>query len=408
MPKFTCEIQTAGGQITTQAISAGSLAEATGLARQGGGYLLNITEAAAMGPASLYTRLQEIRLEGGPGLKDVISFTKQLAVMIKAGISIRDAIESIAVSVPNMRFSKVLEEVRTDVESGTSFSEALAKHPTVFDPMYINMVRASELSGTFTHMLERIVQYLTQRSETRRMVIGAMIYPIVLFTFSIGAVVFLLTWVLPKFLVMFEGKEEVLPMATKMLMVVSDFMRYNGFALIGVLILLADGVMFALDTEKGKILFDRFKLKVPLFKKMLRALYITRSLQALGELINAGVPILDSLNITADISGNYLYHKMWQKVGDSVKEGNKLVRELSFKNLLPGSVVQMISAGEESGSLGEVLTDVSDYYAKELKDVIKAVTSLIEPVMIVFMGFIVGFIAMSIILPIFKMGSLVQ
>jgi type IV pilus assembly protein PilC len=166
--------------------------------------------------------------------------------------------------------------------------------------------------------------------------------------------------------------------------------------------------VYAVKTPQGAILFDKFKLRVPIFSKMLRCLYITRSLQSLGELMNAGVPILESLQITADIAANYEYRTLWEDVSDSVREGNKIVYHLSSNSLLPKPVVQMIAAGEESGRLGDVLTDIADYYAKELRSVIKAVTALIEPVMIVFMGFVVGFIAMSIILPVFKMGQLVE
>jgi len=168
------------------------------------------------------------------------------------------------------------------------------------------------------------------------------------------------------------------------------------------------GFMMILRTDQGRLWWDKVKLAVPLFKKMFRALYISRSLHTMGQLINAGVPMLDVIAITADISGNSMYKRMWRNVYSSVKQGKKITYTLQKSPLLPRAVVQMISAGEESGKLGEVLDEVSEFYSRELKSVIKTVTSMIEPLMIVLMGSIVGFIAMSIILPIFKLSQLVN
>jgi type IV pilus assembly protein PilC len=163
-----------------------------------------------------------------------------------------------------------------------------------------------------------------------------------------------------------------------------------------------------LRTDQGRLWFDKMKLTIPLFKKLFRALYISRSLHTMGQLLNAGVPMLDTIAITAEISGNTLYRRMWRAVYGSVKQGKKISQPLTKSTLLPRSVVQMISAGEESGKLGEVLDEVSDFYSRELKAVIKSVTAMIEPLMIVIMGGLVGFIAMSIILPIFKLSQLVK
>lgn len=403
MPKYKYEIQRAKNDIAAGVIEAESLMEASDWARQQGGYLLNIERAPGAG--DFIANMKNLRLEFGPGLKDVLFFTKQLSVMIRAGISIRDAIEGIADQVDNMKFQKILRQAQADVEAGTPFSAALAKNPQVFSSLYVNMVRASEMSGTFAHMLDRIGMYLEQQAETRSMIKGAMIYPAILLTMSISAVVFLLTWVLPRFMKVFAGKEHLLPKPTKMLMALSAFLKNDWYILIGVIVTLIVGFILALRTDIGKLYFDKFKLRAPVFRRMFRAVYIARGLQTMGELINAGVPIVETLEITADVSGNIIYRNLWLSVRSSVEEGNKIVTPLQKGNLFPRSVVQMISAGEESGRLGDVLSDVSEFYAKELKETIKATTSLIEPVMIVFMGVVVGFIAMSIILPVFKMSA---
>lgn len=404
MPKYKYEIQTAQGKVTHGEIKADTLTEASEWARSQGGHVLNISEATST--METLQNLRNVRVEFGPGLKDVMYFTKQLAVMIRAGISLRDAIDGIASQVVNQKFQRALMQIRLDVESGTPFSSALGKHPKIFGKLYVNMVRASELSGTFADMMDRIAEYLEEQQETRSMIKGAMIYPAVLFTMSIAAVTFLLTWVLPKFLKVFEGKEDRLPAPTKALMAISAFLRnewYILFAAIGIFIV---GFCIFRRTPVGRIAIDKAKLKVPILSKMFRAIYISQGLQTMGELVNAGVPMMETLSITAEISGNVHYENMWHEVRDSVEEGNKIVSPLERGDLMPPSVVQMIGAGEQSGRLGDVLRDVSEFYAKELKDTIKAVTGMLEPLMIVLMGFVIGFIAMSIILPIFKMSSI--
>jgi type IV pilus assembly protein PilC len=240
------------------------------------------------------------------------------------------------------------------------------------------------------------------------MVRGAMIYPGIIATMAVSTTVFLLTFVLPRFMVIFKGKEAALPAPTKLLLAMSAFMVNYWYILICAVVAGAWGIYLALRTDWGRLWFDKAKLSVPLFKKLFRALYISRSLHTMGQLLNAGVPMLDTLAITAEISGNTLYRRMWRAVYSAVKQGKKIAHPLQRNTLLPKAVVQMIAAGEESGKLGEVLDEVSEFYARELRSVIKGVTAMIEPMMIVLMGGIVGFIAMSIILPILKLSTLVK
>jgi type IV pilus assembly protein PilC len=270
------------------------------------------------------------------------------------------------------------------------------------------MVRASELSGAFGTMLERIADYLGQQIETRSQVRGAMIYPIIIGVMALSTTVFLLTFVLPKFVVIFQGKEAALPMPTKVILFLSATMRSYWYLFIGGTIAIVWSFIWFINTNVGRVWWDRTKLTLPIFKKLCRCLYISRSMHTMGELVNAGVPMLDTISITANISGNALFKRMWHQVFISVKQGQKISTPLQKCPLLPKGVVQMIGSGEESGKLSEVLCDISEYYQKELKTVIRAVTAMIEPLMIVLMGVIVGFIAMSIILPIFKLSSLVK
>jgi len=241
-----------------------------------------------------------------------------------------------------------------------------------------------------------------------RRVKGALVYPTIMLLFAMTTTIFLLVFVLPRFMVIFEGKEAALPAPTKFLLALSKFMTNYWYVLIFTIGAGVWGFVLMLKTDWGRTWWDKVKLTVPLFKKMFRALYISRSLHTMGQLVNAGVPILDTISITADISGNILYKRMWRAVYSAVKQGKKISQPLQKSPLLPKSVVQMIGAGEESGKLGEVLDEVSEFYGRELKGVIKSVTAMIEPLMIVVMGGMVGFIAMSIILPIFKLSQLVK
>jgi type IV pilus assembly protein PilC len=406
MPTYRYETKNSAGKVTAGVINAANLGDASAQLRARGEYILAL--APGDDKAGAKKGLASINVSFGPSARDVQNFTSQLAVMIRAGISIRSAVEGISEQVENPKFKQMLVQMKKDVEGGKQFSDALMRYPKTFSPLYINMVKASELSGGFSKMLDRIATYLTQQIETMSMVRGAMIYPGIIGTMAIGTTIFLLTFVLPRFMVIFKGKEAALPAPTKLLLALSTFMTNYWYVLLAAIIAGVWGFILMLRTDWGRLWFDKTKLTVPLFKKLFRALYISRSLHTMGQLINAGVPMLDTLQITAEIAGNSLYRRMWRAVYSAVKQGKKISMPLNKSPLLPRAVVQMISAGEESGKLGEVLDEVSEFYARELKGVIKSVTAMIEPLMIVLMGSVVGFIAMSIILPIFKLSSLVK
>lgn len=389
-------------------LSADSLAAAASVLRGRGLHVVSVSPADGdMLSVGLVERFRELNA-GPPKTKHVLEFTTQLAVMMRAGINLRAALDGIAEQTTHPGFKKVLLTIKGDVESGKQFSQALMRYPKLFSPLYINMTKASEMAGNFSEMLDRIADYMSQEMETRKMVIGAAIYPGIIGSLAVCVTVFLLTFVLPKFKAVFEGKEDILPWATKFLLSVSDFMVTRYPIVIGAIAVIGGGAYAFTRTEVGGFWVDKMKLTIPIVKTMFRSLYISRSLQTMGQLVNAGVPVLETIAITGDVSGNRLYRTLWQSVHSSVKTGKRISAPLVKTKLLPQAVVQMISAGEESGKLGEVLDEISVYYAKQLTDQIKAVTSMIEPVMIICMGSVVGFIAMAIILPIFKMSQVVK
>ena len=408
MPNYKYSARNSSGAVTAGVVAAESVTSAATVLRNQGLHVVSLSGSGLAGASGGFAAIFAEINAGKIGQKHVLDFTSQLAVMVRAGINLRSALEGIAEQTSHPGFRKIIFQLKEDVESGKQFSEALAKNPKLFNPLYVNMVRASEMSGSFSKMLNRIAEYIGQQLETRKMVIGAAIYPGIIGTMAVGVTVFLLTFVLPRFYAVFEGKEEILPWATKFLMGLSKFVVANWYFLVGGLVLIGGGLYATLRTEVGSFWADKLKLTIPVLRTMFRSLYISRSLQTFGQLINAGVPMLDTLRITGEISGNQMYKGMWMRVHNAVKTGKKIASVLTKDPLLPKSVSQMIAAGEESGKLGEVLDEVSTYYAKQLRDAIKAVTSMIEPIMIIIMGTVVGFIAMAVILPIFKMSSLVK
>jgi len=353
-------------------------------------------------------RIKKFRVEFGPSRKDILNFTNQLAVMIRAGISLQDSLESIAEQNDNEKFKTIIIDLKEHIEEGSSFSQALAEHPQVFSNLYINMVAAAEVSGSLSQMMQKLAAYLDSEAETRSQVKSAMVYPIIIAVMAVAVTVFLLCFVLPRFTAIFAGKEHLLPKPTVILMATSVFLRNYWFFIVPAVCAGIWVFWHFIGTQSGRRWWDKTKLRLPLIKTLCRSLYITRSLHTMGVLTRAGVPILDTISITAQISGNVLYKGMWLGVHEEVRQGKKIASSLGRYNLMPPNVVQMIRSGEDSGTMSDVLNDVSEYYARELKTVIKTVTSMIEPIMIVIMGVLVGFIAMSIILPIFRMSSIVM
>ncbi len=355
-----------------------------------------------------WQKIRNFKVECGPGKKDILNFTKQLAIMIRAGISLQDSLESIAEQMEKEKFKLIILDLKNRIESGQSFSQALSEHSDIFSELYINMVAAAEVSGSLSKMLQKLAEYLDAEADTRSQVRGAMVYPIIIAVMAVSVTIFLLCFVLPRFTTIFMGKEHLLPTPTKALMATSAFMRANWYLIIPVIGASLWGFWYFIGTEGGSRWWDKTKLVLPLIKTLCRSLYITRSMHTMSVLTKAGVPILNTISITAQIAGNVLYKEMWLGVYEEVRQGKKIASSLSQFNLMPSNVVQMVRSGEDSGTMSDVLKDVSDYYARELRTIIKAVTSMIEPIMIVVMGVLVGFIAMSIILPIFKMSSVVM
>ena len=408
MPTYRYELQQEAGDLMAGQLIAGSAADAAEALRDRGGRIVRLVPFQTNETTTWGQVWKILNAGNGPSKRDILDFTTQLAVMVRAGISLRAALDGIAANTDHKPFRSVLLSIKDDIEAGCTFSDAIAQYPKLFSPLYINMVRASELSGSFGHMLDRIAKIITRQIETRKMIIGAGIYPAVIGGLATVVTIFLLTFVLPRFAGVFAGKEDVLPWPTKFLMGLSEWMVLYWWLVPIAMTIVVIGIIVGGRIERGAKIIDLLKLKFPVVRQMLRALYINRSLQTLGEMINAGVPMLSALEVTGDICGNQYYKKLWYDVRQGAREGSRIAETVGDTKLLPRPVIQMVGAGEESGRLGDVLQEIAEYYDRVLQDAVKTFTSLLEPVMIIFMGGIVGFIAMAIILPIFKMSSVVS
>jgi len=335
---------------------------------------------------------------------DIIYLTSQLAIMTETGITVSQALAGIAEQEENPTMRRILDDLRRSVEGGQDFSAALARYPKYFDQTYVSLVAASEATGTMGQMLDTISEYQRKEVEAKSKIRGAMAYPGVMMFVAVGVTIFLLTYVLPKFTPLFKSRGASLPKPTIIMMTVSDaILGYWYLWLIG-LVLLTVGFAYARKTKPGRRVLDYLKISIPVVGPMFRKSTISRSIRTLGTMLGAGVPILQSLELAAKVSGNIYYEELWMKAHDQIATGRRLCETLSGNPLIPRVLVQMIASGEETGKLDVVLAKVSTFYEHEVDVALKSATSLIEPLMICAMGGIIGAIAMAMLLPIFSLS----
>jgi len=377
-------------------IEAASAEEATQQLRRDGFQVLMIEENA-----------------GGRGLfakrvskQQLIYTTSQLAIMVDTGVTLSTALEGILAQEENPTLKHVLTDLKSQVESGEDSSRALERHPKLFDHTYVSLIRASESTGSMAEMLDRIALYLRKEVETRGKVKAAMAYPMVMMAIAIAVTIFLLTYILPKFTPMFSRKGIQLPLPTTVMMALSETMLNFWYLWILGVVAIVAGFVYTLRTEPGRAAWDRLKISLPLFGPLFRKISISRSIRTLGTMLSAGVPMLESLRLTSEVSGNVHYRALWRRVEDRVTGGCQVCDALTGDPLFPSTLVQMITSGEATGKLDMVLEKVSNFYDQEVEASIKTTTSLIEPIMIAFMGVIVGGIGMSMLLPIFSLSRM--
>lgn len=399
MPVFTYKGKTLGGTQVAGELKAKNRGELERILR---GKKILVSQVSA--------KPSQVKLSLGSGIKKIhISrFTRQFSTMIGAGLPMVQCLEILSQQMESAGLRKIIGQVKESVQAGTTLSEALSRHKKVFDDLYVNMVDAGEIGGALDVILTRLALYREKADALARKVKGAMIYPAVVMTVAMGVTFIMLTYIVPVFAKMFAGLGAELPAPTKFILALSGFLRGNILTGLVLIILLVIGYRFYSKTEKGRLNIDRAKLKIPLIGDLIRKSVISRFSRTLATLISSGVPILDALDITARTSGNRVIHDAIKKSVLSIAEGETITQPLKQCGVFPPMVTQMISVGEKTGGLDDMLSKIADFYDEEVDAAVAALTSVIEPIIIVFMGIVIGGILISMYLPMFDIIGKIQ
>ena len=353
------------------------------------------------------------KLFGGGGGKvtdkDIVIFTRQFSVMIDAGLPLVQALDILSTQVENKALARVLAQVKDDVEAGSTYADALRKHPRVFTELYANMVAAGEAGGILDTILNRLAAYIEKAMALKKKVKGAMTYPIIVTVIAVLAIAVIMIFVVPTFSSMFASMGGTLPMPTLIIIRISNFIGgWGGLITAGVITGLGMFLKQFRRTEKGQLLTDRILLKLPIFGVLLNRVAVAKFTRTLGTLTSSGVPILDGLEITAKTAGNKVIEAAIMEVRKAVTGGKTLAEPLAKAKVFPPMVTHMISVGETTGALDTMLSKIADFYDEEVDSVVSNLTAMMEPLLMVFLGGTVGFVVIAMYLPIFKMGSLVK
>ncbi len=340
--------------------------------------------------------------------KDIVIFTRQLSTMIDAGLPLVQGLEILGNQQENPTFKKILLQVRGDVETGTTFADALKKHPKVFDSLFCNMIDAGEIGGILDTILSRLAIFMEKSMTLKKRVKGAMTYPIICLCISIVILGVILIFVVPVFEKMFSDFGAALPVPTQIVVSISQFIQHNllyGLAFVAFLIF-AFRKFYA--TEKGEKKIDALVLQLPVFGDLIRKVAVAKFARTLGTMLKSGVPILESLNVVAKTSGNKVIETAVFRTADAISEGRPIAEPLEETGVFPGMVVQMINVGEAVGALDAMLEKIADFYDEEVDQAVDNLTAMIEPFMMVFLGGMIGGLVVAMYLPIFKMGEVVH
>ncbi|MEO7730637.1 MAG: type II secretion system F family protein, partial [Kofleriaceae bacterium] len=350
-----------------------------------------------------------ISFGSGVGHKDLQIFTRQLATMIDAGLPLVQCLDILASQTPNKIFARVLGAVKGAVEQGATFSDALRKHPRVFDDLYVNLVAAGEVGGILDTILNRLAIYIEKAVKLRSQIKSALFYPIGIMVVAIGVIAVMLIKVIPTFENMYkEMGNAQLPGATRVVIGISHGFINKWYLYVGTVtgVIVGSGMMRR--TKGGKEIFDRMLLRLPVMGGTLRKIVVARFTRTLGTLLTSGVPILDALDICARTAGNAVVEQGINRVRDKISEGHDMAGPLAESKVFPTMVVQMIGVGEQTGAMDQMLQKIADFYEEEVDASVSALTSLIEPIMMAFLGVVVGGLIIAMYLPIFKLAGNIQ
>lgn len=335
--------------------------------------------------------------------KDITLFVRMFATMIDAGLPLVQGLEILSQDKENTSMAALLKKVRSDVEEGSTFADALRKHPKYFDNLFVNLTEAGETGGILDTILARIATYMEKNEAIKAKIKGAMVYPVIVLSVAITVVSVLLIFVIPVFGTLFSELGATLPLPTRIVIALSNFLKRWVIVIIIVAIALGFAFKKFYATERGRVIVDAITLKLPLFSNLIVKSSVARFTRTLGTLVSSGVPILDSLEITARAAGHAIIEMAIMATRDSIKEGKTIAEPLEATEVFPGMVVQMISVGEQSGALDSMLAKIADFYEAEVDEAVEALTSAMEPALIVFLGITVGGVVIAMYMPMFTM-----
>ena len=405
MLTFAYQARDSRGQTVAGVVEAANRAEAMKALQRDGMIVTEIRLGSAPRDADqVMTRLAAKSV----GREEVITFTSQLSIMLETGVPLADALRAYVEQSRSVHTRRIVNVVSSRVTAGVQFSEALAEFPRVFPPIVVNLMRAAEASGTLAPMLQRVSQYLGQERRTARQIKGALTYPAAMVSLALVVTVFLVVWVLPRFAKIYQSREAALPAPTRVVLSMSEFIAAHGVGLaVGIAAATIAGFFFVRSTG-GRRCIDRVKVSAPIIGGIFSRLYLVRSTRTLGTLLSAGVTLLESVRIVRGVTQNVLWLELWEKVEQAMTSGKPVSSVVCASNLIPASAAQMISAGERTGRLPEVLERISATQEIELDETIRTATQMIEPAMVVFMGVTIGGLALALLLPIFSISNVLS
>jgi len=403
MPEFAYKARGSSGSVSQGIIEAVDQKAARDRLRAQKLIILEINE----NQPGLFAAIQKYNpLKAGVGSKDIVLFSRQMSTLVSAGVALVNGLNILGEQIENKVFKVIVNKVKEDIEAGLSIADAMKKHPDAFSDLYVSMIKAGEVGGILDTILERLSMYLEAAEELKHKVKGAMMYPLVVCTIAGGVTVFLLVGVIPTFKEIFSSFGAELPLPTRIVVGISEALQNYWYAFIA-----APAAGFYvlkqwIKTDNGSRIFDTYVLKLPLFGPMLRKVAVAKFTRTLGTLVKSGVPILQALETVARTAGNRVIEDALMNARESIREGERISDPLKKSGVFPPMVVQMIAVGEETGNLDTMLTKIADFYDQEVDVAVKGLTSMIEPIVIVVMGVVIGGIVIAMFIPMFELGQL--
>jgi len=337
--------------------------------------------------------------------KDIVIFTRQFSTMIDAGLPLVQGLNILGEQTENKTFRNMLKRITKDVEGGSTLADALGKHPKVFDSLFVNLIAAGEVGGILDTILQRLAAYIEKAEKLKSQIKGAMTYPIVVVGIAIIVIAVIMIFVIPVFEDMFSSFGKALPVPTQIVVAMSDFIKGNiHYMIVGLIVFVFLFRRYA-RTKSGKRNIDSVLLKLPIFGELIKKVAVARFTRTLGTMVSSGVPILDALEITAKTAGNVIVEEVIYDARSSIAEGQTIAEPLSETDIFPGMVTQMISVGESTGALDIMLEKIADFYDDEVDATVSAMTSMLEPLLMLFLGGSIGGLVVAMYLPIFQMAA---